>query len=123
VTAPFASVPGTARTVVLFATAATARADRPLAALPLRWPDHQVDALLDYTLDATGLQASAADTLTVTAVAAEGIVVLATIVSGGRVVLWLGGATAAIGADATIDLTIQTAGGRRVHRIIRLRIG
>lgn len=119
---PFVWVPGTARAIALFGTAALAHPDRPVAGLPLRWPDHRATAVLDYALDAADLRTGSGDALSVTAAVATGITLLAVQVIGGSVVAWLGAASAAIGADATLDLTLQTAGGRRVHRIIRLRI-
>lgn len=119
---PFVWVPGSARTIALFGSAAIPHPDRPVTLLPLRWPDHRATAALDYTLDAAELRTGSGDALSVTAAVATGIALLAIQVIGGSVVAWLGPASAAIGVDATVDLTLQTAGGRRVHRIIRLRI-
>jgi len=119
---PFVWLPGSARAIALFGSAAVPHPDRPVAVLPLRWPDHRASAVLDYILDAAELRTGSGDAVTVTAAVATGIALLAIQVIGGAVVAWLGPASAAIGADATLDLTLQTASGRRVHRIIRLRV-
>lgn len=121
-TAPFVWSPSGLRTIGLFGTATDPRPGRAMAVLPLRWPDHPAAAVLDYSIDAAGLRDGDADTISITARAATGIDVPATLVHGALVTLWLGPGSAPIGTDALIDLTLATAGGRRVNRIIRLRI-
>ena len=78
--------------------------------------------MLDYTLDAAALRASDTDAISIQALTASGIAVAASLVHGSLITMWLGAATAAAGTDALVDLTLVTAGGRRVHRIIRLRV-
>lgn len=102
---PWSWAPSAARTLALW------------PAPPLRWPDKATDAVLDFTLDATGLPASPSDTLSATASCAT-LAVEAVVVRGALVTLWLGGGAAA--RDNAIDLRLATASGRAARRLVRL---
>jgi CubicO group peptidase (beta-lactamase class C family) len=91
------------------------------AILPLRWPAKAAGAMVDVTLDAAAVLASAADTLSAALNLTSNVQTVApAIVIGGQVVLWLAGGVA--GADGLVDLTLSTASGRVVRRIIRVCI-
>lgn len=85
--------------------------------LPLRWPDKAAAEVLNFGFDATALLASAVDTL-VANIAAPGQQLIAQVVTGGIVVIWLGGGTP--GTDNEVDLRLAAASGAFVRRIVRI---
>ena len=119
-TAPFIWSPSRDRRIRLFDYAGRAPRGLLPVALPLRWPDTPIGVTADFSIDASALQVSSTDALTlaVNAVSA-GLVLQATFVLGGLAVLWL--ATTAAG-DATVDLTLTTQSTSRAHRIARLQV-
>ena len=117
---PFAWMPSAARTIALFDYAHTAPGDRIPTPMPLRWPDKAAASVLDYTLDASALLASGADTISAYSVSAAPLAMLASTTLGGRLTLWLGGGVS--GTDYPISLTLTTASTRSVQRIVRLLV-
>ena len=117
---PFVWTPGAARTIALFDYAGIAPGTRLPTVLPLRWPDKPAGAVLDYTLDASMLLDPAGDALAAFTAVPSGPSLVAAVVVGGRLILWLGGGVS--GTDATIDITLTTASTRFVHRIVRLAV-
>jgi hypothetical protein len=106
--------------IPLWDTAGLAPRNALPSALPLRFPDTPSGMTRDFTLDATALQTIGTDTLTLTINAiGGGLVLVASVVRGGLVTLWL---TTGAPGDGTIDLVLTTQSTRRVHRIIRLRV-
>lgn len=116
---PFVWTPSLQRTVALWDTAASAPGGHVAAFVPLRWPDKPAAAVQDFTLDATALLDPAGDVL-----AAEieplALSLLATVVLGGRVILWFGAGGAPF--DYPVGITLTTQSTRVVRRIVRLRV-
>ena len=83
---PFAWSPSGDRTILLSDQAMAAPTGRLAAVLPLRWPDTPAGAQLDVSLDASALQASAADALTVVLNATTNVTAIAApVIIGGLV--------------------------------------
>ena len=118
---PFAWSPSGDRTILLSDQAMAAPTGRLAAVLPLRWPDTPAGAQLDVSLDASALQASAADALTVVLNATTNVTAIAApVIIGGLVVLWI--ASGGAGTDGLVDLTLTTVSGTVARRIVRLLI-
>ncbi|WP_428485932.1 hypothetical protein [Rhodopila sp.] len=117
--APFA--PSGLRAIPLFDQAIAAPRGAIATILPLRWPAKLAAATLDFALDASALQATPTDILAATLNASTNVqAVMPPVVIGGLVTLFLSGGIA--GADGLLDLTLTTAAGRQVRRIVRLGI-
>lgn len=117
---PFAWAPSPARRIPLFDVASLPPAARAPSALPMRWPDKPAGALLDFSIDATALQMSTADALSMTVNAAGGCALAAAAIGGGIASLWLSGGLA--GSDAVIDVSLSTVSGRAARRFIRMKV-
>lgn len=103
------------RTIKLFpAPALPRRSDEPDD--PLRWPAKYAPEVLDYTLDASGLD----DALVAASAASSDIEVLATWRADGLFTVWLDGGLP--GMDVPVTVTLQTASAMFVARVVRLRI-
>lgn len=118
---PFVWLPSPARTIALWGYAGPAPMSRLPTAMPLRWPDLAAGAAKDFTLDASALLDPAGDALSAFTVNPAGLTLLAPVVLGGRLILWLTGGVGG-GTDYPVDITLTTASTRFVHRIVRLRV-
>lgn len=109
--------PSAARTIPLWDYPAGAPVGKIAPSMPLRWPDKLAGETLDFTLDASSLLAFCDDPLTAL-VGSGSLSLVAQLVRGGLVTLWLSGGAA--GTDNAIDLQLATGYGRAVHRVVRL---
>lgn len=90
------------------------------AELPPRWPDKPAGAMLDYSFDVSPLLASPMDRIVTADVVALVCVVRGVTAQGGLVTVWLAGG--APGQSDKVSITVTTACGRTVRRVVVLPI-
>jgi hypothetical protein len=115
---PLVWQPAPDRVIPLWDVAMQSPGDRPPAPLPLRWPDMAAGSILDFGLDCTALLAGG-DLITAATVNPGALQLIASQPQGGIVYAWLTGGM--VGIDYPVTITVDTAAGRHVARVVRVR--